>query len=121
MSYLRCELNLIYLCLLDVFPLLLMVASNSEVFDVVRCFEERVFDVLVEDLNNRVSKRGEAVLVINMNVKDNHEEAAVGADDALHLCEMLQSVDDWEDYVEQELENFEKLSHRKPLYTICFY
>eukprot|EP00958_Prasinococcus_capsulatus_P010703 scaffold1042_cov401-Prasinococcus_capsulatus_cf.AAC.30 len=66
--------------------------ENSEVFDVVLCFEERVFDVLVEDLNGRDSVKGEAVLVINMNVKDNHEEAAVGADDALHLCEMLQAV-----------------------------
>jgi len=95
--------------------------ENSEVFDVVLCFEERVFDVLVEDLNGRDSVKGEAVLVINMNVKDNHEEAAVGADDALHLCEMLQAVDDWEDCVEQVLENFETLSGRKPLYTICFY
>lgn len=38
------------------------------------------------DLQNRDQSLMRAVLVVNMDVKDNHEEAAVGAKLALDFC-----------------------------------
>ncbi|CAI9113211.1 OLC1v1013781C2 [Oldenlandia corymbosa var. corymbosa] len=56
-------------------------------FDIVLTFEEKVFDMVLEDLHNRRHAFMRPVLVINLEVKDNHEEAAVGARQALLLCQ----------------------------------
>ncbi|KAK9996687.1 hypothetical protein SO802_021373 [Lithocarpus litseifolius] len=56
-------------------------------FDVVFAFEEKVFDMVVEDLHSRDHALMKTVLVINLEVKDNHEEAAIGARLTLDLCQ----------------------------------
>ncbi|KAB2031461.1 hypothetical protein ES319_D05G306200v1 [Gossypium barbadense] len=58
-------------------------------FDIVFTFEEKVFDMVLEDLHNRDQVLLKSVLVINLEVKDNHEEAAIGARIALDLCEQV--------------------------------
>ncbi|KAJ7546600.1 hypothetical protein O6H91_08G046200 [Diphasiastrum complanatum] len=60
-------------------------------FDVIFTFEERVFIAVIEDLDSREQKLTKTVLVINLNVKDNHEEAAIGARLALDLCQKVRS------------------------------
>ena len=40
-------------------------------------------------MNNREPKLMKSVLIINMDVKDNHEEAAVGAKLAVELCQKV--------------------------------
>ena len=44
------------------------------------------------DLHNRDQVLLKSVLVINLEVKDNHEEAAVGARLALDLCEQVHAI-----------------------------
>ena len=44
------------------------------------------------DLHNREHVLMKSVLVINLDVKDNHEEAAVGARVALDLCQEVWQV-----------------------------
>ncbi|KAH9607213.1 hypothetical protein KSS87_021279 [Heliosperma pusillum] len=56
-------------------------------FDVVFTFEERVFDMVAEDLHNRDQVLMKPVAIINLEVKDNHEEAAIGARLTLDLCQ----------------------------------
>jgi hypothetical protein len=62
-------------------------------FDVVLTFEERVMDVTVEHL--MATQRGggacnlQPVLVINLDIKDSAEEAAIMAPQALRLCNMV--------------------------------
>jgi RNA polymerase II subunit A C-terminal domain phosphatase SSU72 len=46
------------------------------VFDVVVCFEERVAEALLADLEARPPGGCRPVAVLNIDVKDNHEEAA---------------------------------------------
>lgn len=41
------------------------------------------------DLHNRDQGLMKSVLVINLEVKDNHEEAAIGARLALDLCQQV--------------------------------
>lgn len=48
-------------------------------FDVVFTVEERIFDNLVEDLENREKSVNRPVHVINIDVADNHEDATLGA------------------------------------------
>ncbi|XP_075480709.1 uncharacterized protein LOC142521390 [Primulina tabacum] len=61
--------------------------ASDGVFDVVLTFEEKVFDMIVEDMHNRNHVLMKLVLVINLEVKDNHEEAATGGRLALQLCQ----------------------------------
>ncbi|KAJ7553439.1 hypothetical protein O6H91_06G098000 [Diphasiastrum complanatum] len=90
-------------------------------FDVVFTFEERVFNAVIEDLDNREQRLIKTVLVVNLDVKDNHEEAAVGARLALDLCQKLEAADDWEDEIELIIRGFEKQYRRRVIYNICFY
>ncbi|WJZ89518.1 hypothetical protein VitviT2T_008734 [Vitis vinifera] len=90
-------------------------------FDVVFTFEEKVFDMVVEDLHNRDHVLMKTVLVINLEVKDNHEEAAIGARLALDLCQEIEATESWEDSVDDVVSGFEKQHRRKLLYSISFY
>ncbi|KAM3319485.1 RNA polymerase II subunit A C-terminal domain phosphatase SSU72 isoform X1 [Capsicum chacoense] len=90
-------------------------------FDVVLTFEEKVFDLVLEDLQNRDQVLLKPVLVINLEVKDNHEEAAVGGRQALILCQELEATENWEETIDDIINNFEKQHRRKLLYNISFY
>ncbi|KAL8474476.1 hypothetical protein ACS0TY_030362 [Phlomoides rotata] len=76
-------------------------------FDVVLTFEEKVFDMVLE--------------VINLEVKDNHEEAAVGGRLALQLCQELDAIENWEESIDDVIINFERQHHRKLVYSISYY
>ncbi|XP_015887864.1 uncharacterized protein LOC107422871 [Ziziphus jujuba] len=90
-------------------------------FDIVFTFEEKVFDMVIEDLHNRDHILMKSVLIINLEVKDNHEEAAVGARLALDLCLEIEAADSWEESIDDILTAFEKQNRRKLLYSISFY
>ncbi|KAJ9141581.1 hypothetical protein P3X46_032102 [Hevea brasiliensis] len=90
-------------------------------FDVVLSFEEKVFDMVIEDLHNRDQALMKSVLVINLEVKDNHEEAAIGGRLALDLCQEIEAVESWEDSIDEIIAAFETKHRRKLLYSISFY
>uniref|UniRef100_A0A7C8ZTI3 RNA polymerase II subunit A C-terminal domain phosphatase SSU72 n=1 Tax=Opuntia streptacantha TaxID=393608 RepID=A0A7C8ZTI3_OPUST len=90
-------------------------------FDVVITFEEKVFDMVVEDLHNREPVLMKPVLIINLEVKDNHEEAAVGARLTLELCQELEATESWEENIDEIISSFERHNRRKIFYTISFY
>ncbi|KAK6925665.1 RNA polymerase II subunit A [Dillenia turbinata] len=90
-------------------------------FDVVFTFEEKVFDMVIEDLNNRDQTLMKNVLEINLEVKDNHEEAATRSRLTLELCQELEAIESWEDSIDEILAAFERQKGRALLYSVCFY
>ncbi|TGZ80669.1 Ssu72-like protein [Ascodesmis nigricans] len=62
---------------------------NEGVVDVVITCEERCWDAVIDDLMNRNSPLNRPVHVINVDIKDNHEEAIVGGRGILDLANML--------------------------------
>ncbi|KAH0748247.1 hypothetical protein KY290_027479 [Solanum tuberosum] len=48
------------------------------------------------------------VLVSNLDIKDNHEEAAIRCHLALILCQELEATENWEDTIDDIINNFEK-------------
>lgn len=90
-------------------------------FDVVFTFEEKVFDMVIEDLNTRDHVLMKAVLIVNLEVKDNHEEAAIGARLTFNLCQEIERAESWEDTIDDIVIAFEKHQRRKLLYSISFY
>lgn len=95
--------------------------ADDGCFDVILCFEDRVFDSVVDDLNSREHKLMKPVLIINMDVKDSHEEAANGGKLALDLCMEVEAVEFWEDKVDDIISSFERANQRRLHYNISFY
>jgi len=88
--------------------------------DVVITFEERVFNLLVDDVNQR-SGSGEALLVVNMDVVDRHEEALVAGPQVVRLCNMLNEAgEEWVDAVDDIMEHFMQDTGRAAVFTVCF-
>ena len=95
--------------------------QDSEVdVDVVVCFEERVFDLVMEDLRAKGGAR-EGVLVVNLDVRDSHDSSVDAAPRALRLCEALEASEDWESEVDEIMNAFEEAEGMRPLYGVCYY
>ncbi|PNH04002.1 RNA polymerase II subunit A C-terminal domain phosphatase SSU72 [Tetrabaena socialis] len=95
--------------------------DNRDQFDVVLTFEERVMEQVIEDMAQRPQVTLQPVLVCNMDVTDNHEEAATAAPQALKLCQMLEAGGDWEDCVDGVVAQFQHETGRRLTYTVCYY
>ncbi|KAG5513651.1 hypothetical protein PMAC_000689 [Pneumocystis sp. 'macacae'] len=65
--------------------------DNRDLFDIVITCEERCFDTVCEELMNRI------VHVINIDIKDNHEEAIIGGQAILKLIDALSSSNSIDD------------------------
>ncbi|KAI0473723.1 RNA polymerase II subunit A C-terminal domain phosphatase SSU72 [Xylariaceae sp. FL0804] len=63
--------------------------SEGGVVDVVFTCEERCWDAVIDDLLNRGSPLNRPVHVINVDIKDNHEEAAIGGRGIVDLANSL--------------------------------
>ncbi|KAM3166636.1 RNA polymerase II subunit A C-terminal domain phosphatase SSU72 [Saccharomyces cerevisiae] len=63
--------------------------ESTKVFDFVFTCEERCFDAVCEDLMNRGGKLNKIVHVINVDIKDDDENAKIGSKAILELADML--------------------------------
>eukprot|EP00037_Helgoeca_nana_P029799 m.361518 g.361518 ORF g.361518 m.361518 type:complete len:227 (-) comp28051_c0_seq7:772-1452(-) len=63
--------------------------TTEKKFDVVICCEARVFDQVTQGLEEREQDTFEPVHVCNLEIKDNHESATLGALHIVSLCEMV--------------------------------
>lgn len=97
---------------------------RSKRFDVVVAFEERVFELILEDMAVRGGRSLQPLLVLNLDVRDNATEAGVAAPLALSLCQSLQAAvagGGWEAQLERILLAFEQVHKRRPLYAVSYY
>lgn len=77
---------------------------------------------LVDDMQSRTQQTLRPLLVVNMDVKDSHEESLIAAPQALRLCQLLQDGGEtWEDQIDAVMDTFEAETGRRPLYQLCFY
>lgn len=63
--------------------------DNTNTFDFVFTCEERCFDSVCEDLMNRGGLLNKIVHVINVDIKDDNENAKIGGKGILELADML--------------------------------
>ncbi|KAJ3395577.1 RNA polymerase II subunit A C-terminal domain phosphatase, partial [Chytridiales sp. JEL 0842] len=62
--------------------------ESRQVFDVIFTCEERCYDAVCEELLNRGQELSVPVHVINLEIRDNHEDASVGGQLFLQLASM---------------------------------
>lgn len=75
-------------------------------FDVLITCEERCFDIVTEEINNRSSVNDKMVHIVNFEIKDNQEEATVGARNILQFVEQIEKLPSDLDGIEQVIEEF---------------
>lgn len=93
----------------------------AEQFDVLLTCEERVYDQVIEFLENRESTSNVPVHVINVDIQDNHEEAVAGAFLISDLVSMLAKTSDLDNEIDEVCYNFETENNKNILHCIMFY
>lgn len=94
----------------------------DKMFDVVVTCEERCFDSVCEDLMRRGGKKNRLVHVLNMDIRDNPDDAAIGGRLILQLAQMIEASRDLDEEIEHILDEFLKKNPETPLlYNVCFY
>ncbi len=73
------------------------------------------------DLAGRQQALLQPVAVVNVDVTDNHEEAARVAPQVLRLCQQLEEAGGWEDAMDATLQHFERDTGRRPIYAVAYY
>lgn len=96
--------------------------EHKNVFDVVFTCEERCFDAVCYDLMNRGATWNKIVHVINIEIKDNHEEAQVGAQGILDLARRMAKAEDLDTEIMSILAEWQKTHKKLPsLYAPAYF
>jgi RNA polymerase II subunit A C-terminal domain phosphatase SSU72 len=78
--------------------------EREKMFDVILTCESKCFDSVCEDLLSRDGKFNRSCHVINLEIKDNHEAASVGARLLLEITKEIEARSDIED-IDNDMEN----------------
>ncbi|EDO18000.1 hypothetical protein Kpol_1054p47 [Vanderwaltozyma polyspora DSM 70294] len=103
--------------------------ENFKIFDIIFTCEERCFDSVIEDLMSRGGKQNKLVHVINIDIKDDNENAKTGSKAILKLADLLNDYFNennsnilLEDHIINILENWQSSYPNLPcLYSPAYY
>ncbi|KAK9476071.1 RNA polymerase II subunit A [Lipomyces japonicus] len=101
--------------------------EQKRVFDVVITCEERCFDAVCDDLLNRGEDCNRLVHVINVDIRDNKDDAAIGGQAILRLADLLSSAwreapADMDGLVTDVLERWQREHEKLPaLHAVCYF
>lgn len=93
----------------------------QERFDVIITCEERVYDQVIDFLDNRENKSSIPVHVLNIDIPDNHDEAIKGSFLISDLATMLSKTTDLDNEIDEVCYKFETENNKELLHCIMFY
>ncbi|KAJ2506475.1 RNA polymerase II subunit A C-terminal domain phosphatase [Coemansia sp. RSA 2052] len=90
-------------------------------YDVIFTCEEKVFDLVCEELLRRAGVKSKPVHVINIEIEDNHKESLVGGTTILELARCIVASKDLERDMDGIIEDVGNRMPHRLLYTVAFY
>lgn len=104
-------------------------------FDIIICFEQRVFDSLYNDITQRIDNivnsnmydtiQLQPCYILNIDTVDNHTEASNSAQLVLKLCNMLikdnNNNNTWQSNITQIIDTFTQQNNKQVVYTLVYY
>ncbi|KAI8070707.1 RNA polymerase II subunit A C-terminal domain phosphatase SSU72 [Gongronella butleri] len=96
--------------------------EQQDEFDVIITCEERCYDAVIEDLTARGQTHQSRTHVINVDIRDNHEDASIGGQAILNLVQKLDESIDIDADIGDIVEQFGKDYPNLPvLYSVNFF
>ena len=96
--------------------------EKNKKYDICITYEERVYDALVEDMEENGSSTYGTLHVLGLDVRDNHKEAEIGANQTVDLVKMIsEEGDEWEDKLDNVLDVFQKKTGKEVMHAVLFY
>jgi RNA polymerase II subunit A C-terminal domain phosphatase SSU72 len=96
--------------------------EHHKLFDVIFTCEERCFDAVCIDLMTRGAKLNRMVHVINVDIKDNREQAAIGGKAILSLASKLSTCRDVDSEIIAILADWQDENKTLPvLHQVCYF
>ncbi|CAH1731033.1 RNA polymerase II subunit A C-terminal domain phosphatase SSU72-like [Aphis gossypii] len=94
---------------------------SNERFTVIITCEDRVYDQVLEHFTTVLSFGNEPVHIINIDIKDNSEEATIGAFVIHDLVTWLYRSEDLDHEIDRLIVQYERKCKRQLIYSILFY
>jgi RNA polymerase II subunit A C-terminal domain phosphatase SSU72 len=95
--------------------------AATSTFDVIFTCEERCFDIVCENLRDREPRLHRPVHVVNFDIPDTPEDAAIGARWILQLAQLLEDSQDLDEEIEGITKDFQNKSPLPMLYSVHYY